>query len=226
MQIKTFIDQITDQVLAGHRVTAEEAAKLAAAEGADLLYLFAGATQLREHYFGNQVSLCSIINAKSGRCPENCSFCAQSAHHQAAAPVYPLVNATTIVEKAQDAAQIGSECFGIITSGTGISSGTELDELCAAVRQIVAQGSVNPSCSLGIIDLATARALKEAGVVTYHHNLETAASFFRNLHHPQLRRGCGDSEERQKGRTQGLLRRHLWHGGKRCPAHRTGASAA
>ena len=181
MQLKIIIDQITGQILAGHRLTADEALQLATAQGADLLYLFAGATQLREHYFGNEVSLCSIINAKSGRCPENCSFCAQSAHHQSAAPVYPLVNAATIAEQAKQAEQLGSECFGIITSGTGISSGAELDELCAAVRQIVAQGTVAPSCSLGIIDLATAKALKEAGVVTYHHNLETAASFFPSI---------------------------------------------
>lgn len=181
MHLKTVIDEMTERVCSGERLTADEALQLAGAQGADLLQLFAGASRIREQQFGSEVSLCSIINAKSGRCPENCSFCAQSAHHSTETPVYPLVNADTIAEQARQAEQLGSECFGIITSGTGISAGTELEELCTAVRRIAAEGNVDPSCSLGIIDFETALALKEAGMVTYHHNLETAASFFPSI---------------------------------------------
>lgn len=181
MQLKTVIDEITTRVCDGEQINEEEALLLANAENADLVQLFAGASRIREQYFGNRISLCSIINAKSGRCPENCSFCAQSAHHQTDVASYPLVERSLIVKQAAAAQQFGSQCFGIITSGTGISSGDELEALCASVREIAAKGDMEPSCSLGIIDFDVAVALKTAGMVTYHHNLETAASFFPQI---------------------------------------------
>lgn len=181
MQFKTVIDEMTTRVCNGENLDAEDVLRLADAEGADVIQLFAGASRIREQYFGNQVSLCSIINAKSGRCPENCSFCAQSAHHHTEVASYPLVKQSTITEQAAIAKQFGSECFGIITSGTGISGGDELEVLCASVREIANKGNMEPSCSLGIIDFETALALKAAGLVTYHHNLETAASFFPQI---------------------------------------------
>jgi biotin synthase len=126
------------------------------------------------------VHLCSIINAKSGRCSEDCAFCAQSAHHKTDAPVYGLVQEERMLESARAAEESGSACFGIITSGTTVR-GAELDSILAALRKIRKETSILPSCSLGIIDEETALKLKEAGMDTYHHNLETAESFFPNI---------------------------------------------
>jgi biotin synthase len=151
------------------------------ARGAAFTAYLAGAHQLRERAFGNRVALCSIINAKSGRCSENCAFCAQSAHFSTAAPVYPLKSREELVAGAIRAQAEGSHCYGIVTSGTRLEPGTELETVLAAIREIRTSCSIEPSASLGILDEPTAQALAEAGCVTYHHNLETARSFFPKI---------------------------------------------
>jgi biotin synthase len=181
MTQRIFIQQAADRVLSGSILDADDALRLAAVEGSDLYLLFAEASRIREYFKGNSASLCSIINAKSGRCPENCAFCAQSSAHTTNAQVYPLVDEEEIVSCARSAEQNGARCYGIITSGTGIQPGAELEKICRAVRRIKAETGIDPSCSLGILDYNTALLLKEAGMVTYHHNLETSCSFFPSI---------------------------------------------
>src|SRR6185369_7708781 len=181
MTQRTFIQNAADRVLSGDVLAAGDCLRLTAAEGPDLYLLFAEASRIREHFKGNSASLCSIINAKSGRCPENCAFCAQSSAHTTNAQVYPLVDEEEIVSCARSAEQNGARCYGIITSGTGIQPGAELEKICRALRRIKAETGIDPSCSLGILDYKTALLLKEAGMVTYHHNLETSRSFFPSI---------------------------------------------
>lgn len=173
-----YLRQLSSSVLQGRQIDASEAIKLASAEGNDLCMLLAEAGRIREHFIGSEVTLCSIINAKSGRCPENCAFCSQSVHHQTGVAVYPLVDEDELVHCAKMSESIGSSCYGIITSGTTVSKGRELDQICSTLRRIRNETNINPSCSLGILDYETACLLREAGMVTYHHNLETARSYF------------------------------------------------
>lgn len=181
MNMRKFVQDTADKVLEGVVVTAEDALRLADAAGPDLYLMFAEASRIREHFKKNSASLCSIINAKSGRCPENCAFCAQSAAHKTDAQVYPLVDEEDIVRCAKSAERNGARCYGIITSGTGIKPGKELETICRSLRRIRSETSIDPSCSLGILNEETARLLKEAGMVTYHHNLETSRSFFPSI---------------------------------------------
>ena len=175
------IEALTGRIINGEVITHAEALELSQMEGSALFPLFCAANRIKEHFVGDKVYLCSIINAKSGRCPENCSFCAQSAHHKTDAPVYSLVDEDRMVACAHEAEKNGSSCYGIITSGTSINKGEELARICRAVKRIRQETGITPSCSLGIIDYETALALKDAGVETYHHNLETARSFFPNV---------------------------------------------
>lgn len=181
MTQREFIQNAAERVLSGDLLTAEDALRLSTVTGPDLYLLFAEASRIREEFKGNTASLCSIINAKSGRCPENCAFCAQSSAHTTNVPVYPLVDEEELVRCARSAEQNGARCYGIITSGTGIRPGAELEKICRALRRIKAETGIEPSCSLGILDSQTALMLKEAGMVTYHHNLETSRSFFPNI---------------------------------------------
>jgi len=181
MNMRQFIQKTAENVLAGQTISTEDALKLTESSGSDLHLLFAEASRIREHFKGDSVSLCSIINAKSGRCAENCAFCAQSASHKTDTQVYPLVDEEQIVSCAKDADKNGARCYGIITSGTGIKPGTELERICSSLRRIKSETSIDPSCSLGIISEETARLLKDAGMATYHHNLETSRSFFPNI---------------------------------------------
>ncbi len=178
--MKQWIAEVADRVIAGDGVTEAEAQRLIGATGSDIFALFLGATRIREQFLGSGVHLCAIINAKSGHCPENCAFCAQSAHFDTGVPTYPLVDEERIVAEARSAQESGSTCYGIVTSGTTVQ-GDEVALLCGALRRIRQETAIAPACSLGIISEETARALKEAGMATYHHNLETARSFFPNI---------------------------------------------
>lgn len=179
--MREMIQKAATSIIAGNNISTDEALKLTEAEGSNLHLLFAEASRIREHFKGNSIALCSIINAKSGRCPENCAFCAQSAAHKTDVQVYPLVDEDEIVKCAKDADRYGARCFGIVTSGTGIKPGKELETICRAMTRIRQETAIAPSGSLGILDMDTALILKEAGMVTYHHNLETARSFFPQI---------------------------------------------
>jgi len=178
--MENIISQIVARIIGGGNITPEEAIRFSQAEGADVFDLYRGASRIKDHFVGPQVHLCSIINAKSGRCAEDCAFCAQSAHHTTDAPVYPLVQEDRLLQSARDAEASGSACFGIITSGTTVNE-AELERILTALRNIRKETSILPSCSLGIIGYDTAVRLKEAGMDTYHHNLETAESFFPSI---------------------------------------------
>jgi len=173
--------KLVEQVLAGSRPSRAQGMAILTASGATLAAYLAGASQLREQFFGNRIQLCSIINAKSGRCPEDCTFCAQSAHYRTTAPVYPLKSCDDIVAGALQAEAEGSHCYGIVTSGTTLQQGPELDTVLEAIREIRARCTLEPSASLGILDATIAGQLAAAGCRTYHHNLETARSFFPQI---------------------------------------------
>lgn len=172
---------LVDKVLAGQALSEQEGLSILLAKGAELTRILAGAHSIREKHFGARIELCSIINAKSGLCRENCSFCSQSVHHTGQAPIYPLKSEDELVAGAREAAERGSHCYGIVTSGTRISAGPERETILSALRRIRRDTQIDPSASLGLLDEETARELAAAGCVTYHHNLETARSFFPEI---------------------------------------------
>lgn len=177
----TFTQALIEKSLTGICLSKEESQHILSASGAELSFLLAGAHHIKETYLNNSIDLCSIINAKSGRCSENCSFCAQSAHHQTNSPVYPLKSVDEIVQGAHTAEAEGNHCYGIVTSGTRIEPGEEFESILTAIKTIAKETSIEPSASLGILDDKSAQALKKAGCVTYHHNLETARSYFPEI---------------------------------------------
>ena len=176
-----FIARLAAKAAGREALDRQEALRVLAARGAELTAIFAITHRLREESFGQRIELCSIINAKSGRCAENCAFCAQSAHHRTNVPVYALKSCAEIVAGARQAEAEGSHCYGIVTSGTRIASTAELQTILTAIREIRSSTQIAPSASLGLLDPDFARQLAEAGCVTYHHNLETARSFFPQI---------------------------------------------
>lgn len=172
---------ISQKIINGKALQEHEAMSILSSSGSEMAYFFAGAQKIRETFLGINISLCSIINAKSGRCSENCSFCSQSSHYQTDAPIYPLRSCQEIVADAKKAEESGSCCFGIVTSGTKPAAGEEFNEVLQAIREIRQTTNISPSASLGILDSETAKQLADAGCATYHHNLETARSFFPNI---------------------------------------------
>ena len=161
-------------------IGADDALRLFEEGAARPFLLMAAAAEIRRHFKGDEITLCGIINAKSGKCPENCKFCAQSAHYATDAESYPLKKAAEIIREAEAAGRAGAEMFGIVTSGKRIKTKKEWTEIIRAIRGISDLG-MRACASLGMIDAETALALKDAGLYRYHHNLETSRSFFPEI---------------------------------------------
>ena len=178
--MKSTIESLKIKAIAKRGLGKEEALQLYNEGSKNLFPLLGAASEIREHYKGKTVGLCAILNAKSGRCAENCAFCAQSAHHHTDAPVYPLVSADEMIESARKAKQDGAHMFGIVTSGTEIGTYAEWKEILRAVKEIKKSG-IKPCASLGMLNKKEARALEKAGLYRYHHNLETSRSFFHSI---------------------------------------------
>lgn len=120
---------------------------------------------------------CGIINAKSGRCSEDCAFCAQSRYHTTGTPVYPLLTPDALYDRACRLAEHGVTRMGIVTSGAAPSE-AELDKICSSALKIRERVGIGLCASLGMLDSEKARQLKQAGFGSYHHNLETGRSFY------------------------------------------------
>jgi len=161
-------------------ISADEARHLIRhSSGPELEALLARAGAVRRAVHGDEVSLCGITNAKSGLCPEDCGFCSQSAHfREADAPVYALVSPEEMVEQARAAEAAGAREFSIVCSGTRVSKESELARIEEAVRLIRAETTLEPCASLGLMRREDLARLQRAGLMHYHHNLETAPSHF------------------------------------------------
>lgn len=150
-------------------------------EAAELWPRLGEASRLRERQFGRRVSFCVIINAKSGLCSEDCAFCSQSVNASSQAPHYPLLPQEELVAAARQAAAAGASRFSLVTAGRGVVSPRDQRAILAAVAAIKAAVPIRVCASLGIVDRGFLTELKVAGLYRYHHNLETAASFFPRI---------------------------------------------
>jgi len=155
------------------------AIKMSEKKGSEIYELFALSNRIREKFRGNKIDLCSIINAKSGACPEDCSFCAQSAHSKTNINVHPLMDKEKILDTAASARKHGARRFCIVTSGMK-PSGMELEEICTFISEIRDMGFL-PCATLGMLEKKQLGQLKDAGLYRYHHNLETSEAFFSEI---------------------------------------------
>lgn len=174
------IRKIGEKVLEGEKVGLKDVLPLLGAKGPDILDLAAVANRVREKFNGNEIDLCSLLNAKSGRCSEDCTFCAQSAHYKTEAPVYPLLDINRMVEEARGAQKKGTDRFCLITSGREPND-KEFATLLRALEQIRRETTLDLDCSLGTLSEERAESLKKVGVTRYNHNLETAESHFPKI---------------------------------------------
>jgi biotin synthase len=139
------------------------------------------ASRVRQAHFGRGVSFCVIINAKSGLCSEDCAFCSQAASSRADIVKYPLLPQAKLLTAAQEAAAQGAARFSLVTSGRGIVSPREQEAVIAAIVAIRREVPLQVCASLGIVDRPFLEELKSVGVYRFHHNLESAASFFPKI---------------------------------------------
>ena len=173
----TEIETLCERVLSGETITREQAVEL---YNQPLEPLCAAADRIRRTFCQDAFDLCTIINGKSGKCSENCKFCAQSAHNHTGAAVYPLLSAEEITAEAKKNDVQGVLRYSIVTSGKRLSD-DEVEAMCEAVRQIRAETGISVCVSFGLLDQKQYEKLRDAGVTRVHNNLETSRRNFPNI---------------------------------------------
>jgi biotin synthase len=173
------VKSLEEKILKGSSLSREDALSLAEITGPDIFDLFASANKIRQHFKGNIIGLCSIANAKSGACPEDCSFCAQSSGSKAEIEVYPLLSKEIVIQKAMEVKDSAIKRFSIVTSGRKVSR-KNLAEIAEMISEISKLG-ILPCASLGLLNAEELLMLKSAGLDRYHHNLETSRGFFPRI---------------------------------------------
>lgn len=169
-----------ERVIAGGEISRAEANWLIHLEqDAEISELLSWADKLREHFKGNKVHLCSIVNVKAGGCSENCRFCAQSAAYQTDSPRYALIDDAPVRAAADEAKANGVNALGLVAAWRGLEEGPVLDEICERLETLKQSGQARPDASLGIIsNQKVADRLKQSGLECYNHNLESSSRFF------------------------------------------------
>ncbi len=144
---------------------------------ADLEILSNAASEICTHFYGEHIELCAITNGKSGKCSENCKFCAQSTHFEVDIACHSLLGKETLLKDARAHALAGISRFSVVTSGRYLSD-SELERVCESYRYIKDQCEIALCASHGLLNYAQFLHLKESGVTRYHNNLETSRRFF------------------------------------------------
>jgi biotin synthase len=185
------LNKLEEKIIRGGALQKDEALYISSLSGQHIFDLLGAASRIMKHFRGDYVDLCAIINAKSGACPEDCSYCAQSSKSSADISVFPLLEEKAVLDKAMEAKQGGAKRFCIVTSGRKVS-GRELEKIAHAVSEIRALGLL-PCATLGLLSEQEIRLLKASGLERYHHNIETSERFFPTI--------CSSHTYRDKIRT-------------------------
>lgn len=173
------ITRLSSQVLEGQRLTQEELLLLAGLGSEHTTALLFAASAITRA-MGHKPFTCSITNAKSGTCSQDCAFCAQSGHYETGSPTHPLLPLEELIERGLAMHKAGAKCYSLVTSGLRLSS-DEIDRICHCVMELKSRTSLELSASLGLLTEDYALRLIRAGLSRYHHNLETARSHFPSI---------------------------------------------
>ena len=146
----------------------------------DLDTLCQGADLIRAHFNGDKIDMCSIINGRSGRCPEDCKYCAQSAHNHTDCEVYDFLPEDTILEACKMNEGEGVHRFSIVTAGKALT-GEEFEKSIKAYERMSKESNIELCASMGFLNAEQLHRLHEAGVTSYHHNIETSRRNFPNI---------------------------------------------
>ena len=132
-------------------------------------------------YMSNNVEFCSLINARNGKCSQNCKYCAQSSHYCTNIESYPLVEVDEVIKVAKEAKVNKVSRFAIVTSGKTPDEGRDFQIELDMIKEINKLGGLMPCASIGILDEEQARQLAQAGLKRFHHNINTCRSYYPEI---------------------------------------------
>ena len=170
----TLVEEFKERVMSNGNLSREEACALFREP---LEELSRAADEIRRHFCKDGFDICTIVNGKSGRCSENCKFCAQSSFYHTEAVEYPLMDVKEILDKAIDNARRGVLRYSIVTSGRRLGD-NEIDQMCRTIRKIKETVDIEICVSFGLLDKEQFIRLRDAGVSRVHNNLETSRRYF------------------------------------------------
>ena len=171
------LSQLLNILIDGNNITDEQAYQLSEV---DSEALFSVAAEVTQKNFDRRFDSCSIINAKSGRCPEDCKWCAQSAHYNTGCEIYDMIPEDECLAMAKANAEAGIRRFSLVTSGKRLS-GKSLDKICYLYNKIQSTCNIELCASLGLLSKDELQKIWDCGVRRYHCNLESAPSHFVKL---------------------------------------------
>lgn len=170
--------KLAEDIIGGHRIKRSDDTEFFLA--AELDELCRGADMIRKHFKGDHVDLCSIINGRSGKCSENCKFCAQSAHHCTGIEEYSFLDEEKILEECLHNEERGVHRFSIVTAGRTLS-GEDFEKAVSAYKLLVSRSRMELCASHGLLSQEQFDRLHSAGVRRYHANIETSRRNFPNI---------------------------------------------
>lgn len=171
------INKLVQDIKNGYLINKAEAMELLKY---DLEILSEKANEIREYFLGNKFDLCCIVNGKSGKCSEDCKFCAQSGHHKTNVDVYPLLTEDEFIKDAKYHHNKEVKRYSIVTSGKRLSK-AEIEKVCKSYQSIKKEVGIKTCASHGLLDEGDMRNLKAVGVDRYHNNLETSRNHFKKI---------------------------------------------
>jgi len=175
-----FILSRKNQVLSGQSITEQEAKRLISVSDKLLPFLSDAANEITRKFSGNFVDVEALINAKKGKCQEDCSFCSQSAFYKTGIDEYRLLPSDIIVQNAKAAMESGIKSFCLVCAWRGPTE-KDFEQICEILEKINDEVGIEVNCSLGFINEQMAQRLKELKVKRYNHNLEASRSFFSKI---------------------------------------------
>ncbi|MGA9217132.1 MAG: biotin synthase BioB [Nitrososphaeraceae archaeon] len=178
MQESELIDFCMNKVISGKSISFEEAGKLLCSQ--DILSLAYSANVITRKFNGDSIDVESLLNAKSGKCPEDCSFCAQSSFYNTKISKYPLLPKQVVIVRAKEAERQGASSFCLVCAYRSPPE-EEFRQICDTIEALKKEVSIDINASLGFMTLERARKLKSLGIKRYNHNLEASDSFFSQI---------------------------------------------
>lgn len=171
--------EILNKTLLNQEINTKEALYLL--EQVNLDDLIAGSLKIKKNFELHTFEFCSIINAKSGNCSEDCKFCAQSSFYDTDVKIYDLLAYETIYAQAKNNQDHGIEYFSLVTTGKGIINEATFNQICNIIKKLKATLDIKICASLGILSKNQLKQLKAIGLDRYHHNLETSKDFYKEI---------------------------------------------
>ena len=178
--MKEYIKDLENQILSGENITFKQTMKLVNMDDRHVSDLCESATKIQEFFCGREIDLCTIMNAKSGECTEDCKFCAQSSHYKTDIETFELTGKEEVIKLTKENEVEGVNRFSLVTGSRDVT-GDDFEKIIDIYEHLEKEVNMDLCASLGILDYERLSRLRKKGITMYHHNLETSRDYYKEI---------------------------------------------